>query len=86
MKKTRNPVARASILGKGGAHDKARSNERFKSRQKLRREARQWQYSKGAERPPSRWCAGYVSNRPTLTSNSTMALNRVLGSRHQPLS
>lgn len=42
----RNPVARAPILRKGGVHDKARSGERQRARQRLTREVRR--------RPPCR--------------------------------
>jgi hypothetical protein len=36
----RNPVARATLLRKGGVHQKSKSAERHKNRQALRREVR----------------------------------------------
>jgi hypothetical protein len=36
----RNPVARATILSKGGVHQKSKSAERGKTKQSLRREVR----------------------------------------------
>ena len=53
MAKLRNPVARAALLSKGGSHITSRSGERHKHKQHLRREARQWQFEKGAKQPPS---------------------------------
>ena len=39
----RNPVAAASILRKGGAHEKSRTSERAAIRRQLRCEAADWQ-------------------------------------------
>ncbi len=39
----RNPVAAASILRKGGAHEKSRTSERAAIRRQLRRETADWQ-------------------------------------------
>ncbi|WP_444919375.1 hypothetical protein ACJJID_10050 [Microbulbifer sp. CnH-101-G] len=45
-RKIRNYVARNPLMGKGGAHVKAKSGERFAGKQKMRREAREWKGSR----------------------------------------
>ncbi|WP_226647494.1 hypothetical protein [Microbulbifer variabilis] len=44
--KIRNYVARNPLMGKGGAHVKAKSGERFVDKQKMKREAREWKDSR----------------------------------------
>jgi len=40
-KKTRNPVARSPLLGKGGRHEKSKSAKRMKDKKALRSEVQQ---------------------------------------------
>ncbi|WP_043315937.1 hypothetical protein [Microbulbifer sp. HZ11] len=47
MRSPRNRVAQNPLLGKGGPHVRAKSAERFSQKQKARKEAREWQGSRG---------------------------------------
>jgi len=43
----RNPIAAASILRKGGVHEKSKTAERAKVRCQLRRDAADWSLPRG---------------------------------------
>lgn len=45
-KKFRNPVARAPILRKGGAHVKAKSSQRAKAKKEINRAVAEWKNGK----------------------------------------
>ena len=42
-----NPVAQNPLLRKGGAHTRAKSADRFDSKQQTRKAAREWDSSRG---------------------------------------
>ncbi|WP_346836672.1 hypothetical protein [Microbulbifer sp. SAOS-129_SWC] len=50
--KPRNRVAQNPLLRKGGAHQRARSGERFASKQQARKAAREWKGSRDARLAP----------------------------------
>jgi len=47
MRTPGNPVAQNPLLRKGGAHIRARSADRFDSKQQTRKAAREWDSSRG---------------------------------------
>ncbi|WP_444904405.1 hypothetical protein ACJJIU_05415 [Microbulbifer sp. CnH-101-E] len=44
--RVRNYIARNPLMGKGGAHVKAKSGKRFLNKQKIRKEVREWRGSR----------------------------------------
>lgn len=61
-----NPVAQNPLLRKGGAHVRAKSAERFNSKQQTRKAAREWEGSRG--RFQSLPLSSASTTRPKLAS------------------